>query len=286
MTEGFPFLEEGQSLQPVPETKSKPKSKSTKPFLSDDSEACLRHFSAVVAQIPASDLEVWNADPEIVRVNVDRGVSAIRPHEAHVKEALPLVSIGEILELPSLSLALGLAANKVFAPASPQEIRARQQQLRPSRSRTLRYLEIAGELGLVPQDRVAAIRAGTGPMDEARDAVAIVALFNERSDVLRGKHPFSEPALQQLAADGNWLLKQLLPKGATAGKSERSAEALLRDRLWTALVRRYDGLYQAGVAVWGRRGVDAHIPALLARAATPAKPKEEPAPAGSLSAPA
>lgn len=257
----------------MPDLQSKPKSKSTKPFFSEDSEACFKHFSGLVADIPAGELEVWNADPEIIRVNVGRGVDAIRPHEGHVKEALPLVSMNGILELPSLALALGFAAERVFTPASPQEIRARQQRLRPVRSRTLRYLEIVAEMGLVPQDRVAAIRANTGPIDEARDAVAIVAVFNERTDALKNKHPFSEESLQQLAADGNWLLQQLLPKGASAEKAERSPEALLRDRLWTELMRRYDDLYQAGVAVWGRRKVDQHIPALLSRAAVTAKAK-------------
>jgi hypothetical protein len=37
-------------------------------------------------------------------------------------------------------------------------------------------------------------------------------------------------------------------------------------------VSRYDDLYQAGMAIWGRRGVDKHLPALRARAVTKAAP--------------
>jgi hypothetical protein len=248
--------------------KSKPKNKPAAPFVSEDSEACFHHFSKLVADLSRADLEVWNADPEIVRVNVVRGVDAVRSHVAHIEKALPLVSVANLLELPSLALALGFAADRVFAPASPQEIRARQRQLRPMRGMTLLYLEIAAELGLVPPDRVAAIRADRGAVDEARDAVAIVALFRERADVLKNRHPFTEEQLGQLAADGNWLLGQLVPKGAEPGKTEPREEALTRDRLWTELVRRYDNLYQAGVAVWGRRRVDQNIPSLHARATT------------------
>lgn len=245
----------------------KSKKKSVAPFLSEDSEACFTHFCKLVAAIPADEIEILNADPDIVRVNMARGVDAVRPHLASVAEALPLLDVNDFLELPSISLALGFAVNRIFVPASPQEIRARQQSLRPVRSMTLSYLEIAAELGLVPVDQVKNIRANKGPLDEAHDGVAIAAMFQRLEAKLAGKHPFTKEALQQLADDANWLIQQLVPAGAVPGKTERSADTILRDRLWTDLVRRYDALYQAGVAIWGRRGVDQHIPALHARIA-------------------
>src|SRR4051794_32990721 len=87
---------------------------------------------------------------------------------------------------------------RVFTPASPQEVRARQARLRPVRRMALGYLEIAAEMDLVPVARVKAIRANTGPLDEARDGVAIVALFRDHAAALAGKHPFNEEALAQL----------------------------------------------------------------------------------------
>ena len=69
-----------------------------------------------------------------------------------------------------------------------------------------------------------------------------------------------------------------MPAGAVPGKTERNADTVLRDRLWTDLVSRYDDLYPAGVAIWGRRGVDDHIPALHSRA-TALKAAAAPAPA-------
>jgi hypothetical protein len=256
------------------------------PFLSQDSEACFTHYSKLLAASPPEPLEQLNADPDIIRVNVNRGVDAVRPHLDDVKEKLPKLDLDDFLELPSIALALGFAVNRIFTPASPKEIHARQARMRPSRALTLSYLEIAGPLGLVPSDRVKAIRANSGPLDEAHDAVAIVAVFGEYADALKNKHPFSAELLAQLAEDGNWLVQQLTPKGAMPGKSERSEDAIVRDRIWTDLVRRYDELYQAGVVVWGRRKVEQHIPPLHSRAAasppaTPTPPAVAPAtPAG------
>lgn len=251
-------------------TGGKTTTQTKRPFLSEDSHACFNHFSKLVADTPADRAERLNADPDIVRVNLGRGVDAVRPHLDQVAKELPLLDPNEFLELPSLSLALGFAVDRIFTPASPQEIRARQVTLRPVRSQTLRYLEVAAELGLVPADRVQNIRANTGPLDEARDGVAIAALFSEFADSLADKHPFTAEALERLAADGNWLIIQLQPSGATAEKTERSPDGVLRDQLWTDLLRRYDLLYQAGVAIWGRRKVDEHIPSLHSRASTTA----------------
>src|SRR6185503_20156167 len=45
------------------------------PFLTDDSEATFKHFAKKVEHLPAEELEHWNADAEIVRVNVGRAVA-------------------------------------------------------------------------------------------------------------------------------------------------------------------------------------------------------------------
>jgi hypothetical protein len=245
--------------------------KAAVPFLSENSEACFKHFSALVAATPADALEAYNADPDIVRVNVVRAVDAVREHFNHVAKALPLVNIAELQELPSLALALGFGADKVFTAASRQEIKARQATLRPARSLTLRYLEIVGELAIIPAEPVQNIRAGKGPLDEARDGVAVVATFNEYEKKLDGKHPFTAEYLTKLAEDGNWLIKALLPTGAKPGKAGTNPDALVRDQLWTEVVRRYDVLYQAGMVIWGRRKVDAHLPALQTRVVAAAK---------------
>jgi len=255
---------------------SLPKKKAQSYFDSADPSAAFDHFVPLVEDIAEADLDVWNADPEIVRVNARRAVEALSPHWERIEKALPLVSIPSLMEIPSLALALSFAAGRVFTPASPQEIRARQASLRPARRLALEQLDIFVELGVVSKDRVRAIRAGTGSVDEANDAVVIVALFREHAADFKNKHPFDEAFLQQLADDGHWLLGQLLPKGAKPEKAGRSDEALARDRLWTELNRRYDELYKAGVEVWGRRNVNEQLPSLLARQPSKAVPEKTP----------
>jgi hypothetical protein len=244
---------------------SPPKKKAPSFFETSDPSAAFDHFGPLVADIPETDLDVWNADPEIVRVNARRAVDAVSPHWEQVEKALPLVSLASLKEIPSLALALSFAAGRVHTPASPQEIRAHQASLRPARRLALDQLDIFGEMGLVPKDVVRTIRTGTGAVDEANDAVAIVALFKENAAAFKHKHPFDDAFLQKLADDGHWLLGQLVPKGAKPEKAVRSAEVLMRDRLWTELNRRYDDLYKAGVEVWGRRKVEEHLPSLFSR---------------------
>jgi len=242
------------------------------PFVTNDPALAFDHFAPLVAAIPESELDDWKADSDIVRVNARRAVDALAPHWDHIQAALPLVSLASLQEIPSLALALSFAAGKVFTPASPQEIRARQASLRPARRLALAQLDIFVEMGLVSPDVVRAIRAERGAVDEASDAVAIVALFRENAAAWKNKHPFHAAFLQTLVDDGTWLLAQLVPKGAKPEKAVRSEASLTRDRLWTELNRRYDELYKAGVEVWGRRGVDAHLPSLLTRQVSRAQP--------------
>ena len=237
------------------------------PFLTEDAAAAYHHFAALAADISDDALEGWHGEEDLIRTNVRRGVDAVRPYEARVRRALPLVLLHEIYEMPGLALGLGFAAGRVFVAASPQEIKERRIQLRKPRSLTLRMLEILGELEHVPQARVQAIRAGNGAIDEAQDAVQIAAMFQEYKEPLAGMHPFPDAYLQQMAGHGNWLLAQLLPHGATPPPSARSPESRIRDQLWTLLNRRYDELYKVGIEIFGRRKVDEHIPALRSRVA-------------------
>src|SRR5207248_90413 len=84
----------------------------------------------------------------------------------------------------------------------------------------LQQLEILGALDIVPRERVAAIRSGKGPLDTARDAVAIAGMYtdDEFAAAVANKHPFTPAQLRALADDGNWLVGQLNPKGAGHAK--------------------------------------------------------------------
>jgi hypothetical protein len=266
---------------------NKPKSKSTPhPFTTLDAAAALRHFQPLAMQIPESDLGVCTVDVEIARHNIDRGVAALRPHLSLVRVRLPLCPVEALLELPALALALIFATDRVISSPSDGETADRLAKMRPLREVTLCQLEVLAYFGLVPADRVRAIRAGNGPFDSARDAVAIADLYREFASVLAGKHPFAPAQLAELAEHGNWLLVQLKPAGAYLAPVERSAASLLRDRIWSLIVERHTQLREAGVVVFGLRDLDTNIPPIGARMATvAAKPAAEPSPPASTSLP-
>lgn len=269
-------------------TKTQSKSKNKRPseaarqiFTTQDANEAYRHFlPRVQAEVPAGEAEVCRISVDIVRANVDRGVGALAPHLARIRERLPLCPIDDVLELPSLSLALVAASGRVVAPASDREIEARFDKFRPMRELTLKQLEIFAELKLVPRPRVAAIRRGSGQVDNARDGIDIAGMFQEFADVLAGKHPFSPEYLAVMAEHANWLLIQLKPSGAHHKPSERAPEAIVRDQLWTVIQRRYDHAREAGVAVFGLKQLDAHVPPIGARTQAGAAPAAEAAPEG------
>lgn len=250
------------------------------PFVSGDSAAAYNHFLPIVAKIDEADLEAWNGDADLVLVNVTRAVAAVEPHLDGIHEVLPRVKVHELRELPALARALGFAVRRVVGPASKQEIAEAQARLRPLRAVSLLQMEVLAhpEVGKIPSERVKAIRTGNGAMDEANDAVDLAALYGEFEAQIAGLHSIRKEQLEKLKTLGEFLISNLTPAGAapvrSAGPSE---EARVRDRFWTLVIRRYDELYGVGVQIWGRRKVDQHIPALLARAATtPAAPVAPP----------
>ena len=120
---------------------------------------------------------------------------------------------------------------------------------------------------------------GKGPVDEARDGVACVSVFRDNAASVAGKHPFDDAWLAELAADSNWLLEQLRISGAKVDKPAKSADSLVRDQLFTEIVRRYGQGKKVAVERWGWKRVDEHYPSLFARevaapgaAAAPAAP--------------
>lgn len=251
-------------------------------FISDDSEAALAHFTNEAAALSADEVEPCNGDPAIILHNAQAAFEAVAPHLPGLSGWLSPGDERMIREIPTLARALQLAAMQVTPPAaSSKDIEKRLREVRPLREVALKMLEVLAhqEVKLVDPAKVAAIRAGTGPADMARDAVALRALFREAGASIEGKHPLTKEQLDKLGGDGEWLVSQIRPKGAApAAGAGPDPKALLRDRLFTLLRRRHDGpLYLVGVKLWGRKAVDERLPGLLshvAKAATPAPTPE------------
>ncbi|MDI1434664.1 hypothetical protein [Polyangium sorediatum] len=239
------------------------------PFTTDDAAAAYTHFLSLAEALPAEDVLMRSGDVSIALTNVRRGVDAIRPHVAQIPKLLPKVAVHELLELPALALALLHADGRITKATSTREIDAALSRVGPLRDLTLTYLEIVAELGLIAKDRVRAIRTGKGKLDNARDCIDIAGLFREVAPTLAGKHPFSDEQLDELAKTGTWLVQTLKPASTTRAKRTRPAAAMVRDRFWKLVEDRHDQLRTVGVALFGIRNVDEHVPPLLSRVSTP-----------------
>jgi hypothetical protein len=248
-------------------------------FTTDDAREACAHYEAAALAALGRKIQ-YNADLNVVPSNVERAVLALRPHLSRAD-----VTADErkaVLELPTMVLALVHAESRCVEASSPRAIADAQSVLRPLRSAMLSYLEAAASeaCALLPAERVREVREGKGPIDEARDAVNIAALFKEFARALTGKHPFTAAQLATLEAKGVYLLRALSPADASAVRpAEPSAEVNLRDGLWTLIDEAYDRALLVAAKVWGVRNVNTHVPALLARAASGKSAPVEPPPA-------
>jgi hypothetical protein len=122
-------------------------------------------------------------------------------------------------------------------------------------------------INLLPRERVAKVREGTGKLDSARDFVALPGLFAEYSDALHGKHPFPADKLDLLATLGGTLVQNVKPSRAHGEVAKRTAEAILRDQFAFLAAERYDHLQVLAAVALGKRKADALLPALRSAAA-------------------
>ena len=236
-------------------------------FQSMDPAACFAHFRPLAEQVPTEGLAVFNADAALVLQNVKTAVSVLGPRLPEVALRLVDPPFVAVLELPSLALALLHAANRVPArKLSEGEIRDALAEVAPMRALTLTFLDVASDpaLGLLPTERVRAVRAGKGPLDLAGDAVVLSDLFAEYGESLSGKHPFRPEQLTRMAELGALLLQSLKPGRAPASATAREPAAVLRDQFAALLADRYEELRLCASVVFRPSQAAVVIPALRA----------------------
>jgi hypothetical protein len=225
------------------------------------------HFRPAAEKVPTENLAVFTGQPLLLRVNILAALAAIEPHLDAAVSALRDPRLDEVFELPSLIMALEFAVGRVpVAKLSAGEIDGMLAEGAPWRELMLTFLEIAAHplINLLPRERVAAVRAGKGKLDQAQDFVAIPGLLAEFSAALEGKHPFPMDKIDLLATLGGTLVKYVRPGNAIAEVAKRSKESILRDQLASMVVERYDQLQVLAAVALGRRKADELLPALRA----------------------
>jgi hypothetical protein len=222
------------------------------------------HFRPLAEGLPAQEYPIFTGQALLMRANIKQALSLLEPHLPAIVSKLKDPGLREIFELPSLVMALDFAAGRVpSARISAGELTQMLSEGGPWRELMLSYLEVASHplLGLLPQERVAAVRSGSGRLDKAQDFVALAGLFAEFAEPLAGKHPFPAESIERLSALGGALVQQLKP-GNTIQTPRRTPEALLRDRFAFLVSERYDHLQVLATVALGKRKADELLPAL------------------------
>lgn len=254
-------------------------------FTDEAPERAFAHFRPLAEKVPAEGLPPFTGQALLMRANIKTALDLVEPHLEDAVSRLREPRLAEVLELPSLTMALDFAAGRVpVARLSAGEIDGMLTEGGPWRELMLSYLEIASHplLGLLPRERVAAVRAGTGKLDKAQDFVTIPGLFAEFQAALAGKHPFPADKLDLMATLGGALLLAVRPGRAAAEVPKRTPESILRDQLASLVAERYDHLQVLATVALGKRKADALLPALrsaVSLGAPAALEAEAPAPA-------
>lgn len=240
-------------------------------FVEESPAAAFAHFRPLAESVEVDELPVFTGQPLLMRANIIAALAAIEPHLPAAVLALREPRLREVFELPALVMALDFASARVpVSKLSAGEIQAMLSEGAPWRALMLDFLEVASHplVGLLPRERVAAVRAGTGRLDMAQDYVALPGLFTEFGEALAGKHPFPPAALARLGELGGALVQTMRPKQAGALKLARPLEAILRDRFAWLVAERYDHLGVLAAAAVGKRKADALLPALRSSVST------------------
>lgn len=237
-------------------------------FDTTDPRAAYKHFLPRINALSLEAIKPCTVDVALARRNIEVGLVAVTSYLDLARARLPRLSVPLLFELRPLGLALSFAADRVAATAEGA-LEGHLERVRFLRNLTLRQLEIFAYLDLVPEARVEAVRLGATPIDTCREALSIVALFAEYAPAIGGRHPFTDAQLNQLWERAQWLLRAL--RSRSAGTAWGEPATTIRDRFWTLVVEVHDELREAGVAIFGLKRLDEHVPPLGHPGAKPAK---------------
>lgn len=246
-----------------------------------EAEAAYKEMLPLAMSLEPTQLEPYQGSIEIARRNLIRGSEAIQKLEEKLKEEVK----PERLEAARQTTKLCLAAEFAVLCIENMERRTGAVGVLPLlvaarliRRRLLKNAEGAAEYTLVPKERVENIKKGKGPLDTARDCIALAALYRECKESLSGKTPVSGEDIDRCSQLGTQLLGLLKPEKAIEieeAPEEIAAAYQVRDRFWTLLVQQRELLWKLAGLVVGPREVNEVVPPLLSqeREKTPQTPE-------------
>ena len=239
-------------------------------FTTTDPRVAWEHFRPAAQRVDANNLQHFRFDVHVAMHNVSVGLASVEPLFETLVAKAPQTAVGELLELPSLGLALSFAIGRCPTPNVPSkgDIAAKLAAITEPREVTVGFLRLFAQVhpDKLPVGRVAVFGVQKGPLGMASDAVQAAGMFHEFESVLDGKHPFDARYLSDMATAGAWLITALKPGRAVKRTAPRTPESIERDQFASLFEARHDALRTAGVVLFGIRNVDERVPPLYSAA--------------------
>ena len=227
---------------------------------------CFGRHIAEARSISAREVVVFRGDAPLALANVRIALDNLAPHLSEVPLHLPLVRFEDVTSAADVARAVLYAGLSIVKrPQTNAEIRTRTKRLLPMRASVLGLVRTLVDREAMPASALRGVGRKRGPRAIAAEAVLLAHALTANADAIRGMHPFSAAEIEQLRADGEWLLEVLHPTGARRRKAQREdTPSGDRDRLWTLLIRRHATLRKVGHYFHGD-AYDDVVPPLLSR---------------------
>jgi hypothetical protein len=203
-------------------------------------------------------------DASIAKKRVLKSVETVMRYEIRIRRDLPNVDVKELRSLPALASAVVYAAGEAArASGSKQDLKPLLSRARALRARLLAAAQRLVTAGLLDRAVVAKTLAGFGPLDSARDCVALATLLGKHAAAVQAKTSVTGATIEEAEKVGEDLIERLKPSRT---RTTHAAAVAARDKLWTLLLRRYDTLWRVGAFVLGPEVNDKIVPTLRAKA--------------------
>lgn len=241
-------------------------------------ESALNEFRDEALALPEDQVKACRAPVTRVARNIRIGTDNVLKHRDRLRKELPYLEHHRVERLLRLALSVVFATSVAARQVKPApRSLLKMKSVYHYRRLMLNSMRALADAGLVAKELVAAIQAGTGFRDALEDLAALIHFFVTQAAVVENRTPVTKANIEEATA----LVKELAPelnpdgKGLAKQPQPQNEEAILRDRLWTMLLRDFEELVKAGTYLFGQQ-VTRHVPPLYSGVPNSASKAESP----------
>lgn len=218
---------------------------------------------AEALRLAPREVTALRGEPRRIYHNVVVGLAAVQAERAAFDAAGVPVAWPQLEALPAIAMAYCRAADRLRAMPVAGKTRPLWAEFWKLRGKLLRAAETFVDDGIVPAERLTALRRANDGADRAGDLHTLAALFEEFSDNIAGRTTVTAADLARAEALSESLIVAARPRGARkAAPAAAVVDARrVRDALGWLLASRHTALLAAAGWRWGN-ALSKHVPTL------------------------